>query len=77
MLLSASRTLLETTLRNRPRQNSRIAFLEGAEVIALRPAQDGRGIAGVNVRWRVLRHALRHKHKNEWEPAADRVQSVT
>lgn len=52
MLLSASRALLETTMRKRLQQNPRVQFMDGAETIALLPGEAGQGVAGVEVRWR-------------------------
>lgn len=52
MLLSASRALLETTLRKRLQQNPHVRFMEGAEVVGLLAGEAGRRVAGVQIRWR-------------------------
>lgn len=52
MLLSASRALLETTMRNRLQRNPRVQFLDDAEVVTLLSGEVGQSVDGVKIRWR-------------------------
>ncbi|MGB0389167.1 MAG: FAD-dependent oxidoreductase [Ardenticatenaceae bacterium] len=61
LLLSCSRVLLETAIRQRLASHPRVQFIEGAEVTGLRPQgstlrRQGEGltqaVTGINVRWR-------------------------
>lgn len=52
MLLSCSRLLLESVIRQRLRQNSRIRFIEGIDVTGLKSDDQHQAVTGVQVEWR-------------------------